>query len=306
MVQFRDSSFIAVSYQLSAQSFFKSFCYQRFHNKECPHLSSNSNNSSRLLFLAITASITAPLVIYTPATATTFSDLHNHHALPLAQSTQVGHYLVQVQPETQPTLDTSVDTIPNNLRKTEGDDGNNQELLAQKYKVSKNTIIKAVYRGADKLTLVPGQTTSLNVLITEDIKNLQGEVVIPKNSEIQGQLVSRYDDSTFIGVQFLSERLIIGNRLYGNINVTSQLLNDRQPVTYNYRRLGEAAAVTAAEVIVSKLAGYRINPVPIVTTIINNRPTRNQRQNNLIVIDLKKDLQLSFQEDFYLNRASRE
>ncbi|AFZ15386.1 hypothetical protein Cri9333_4606 [Crinalium epipsammum PCC 9333] len=264
-----------------------------------------SFNSSRLLFLAITVSITAPLGIYTAATAATFSDLPNHD-VPLAQSTQARRYLVQVQPETQPAPDTSVDTIPNNRSNTEGNDRNNQELFSQKYKVSKNTIIKAAYRGADKLTLVPGQTTSLNVLITEDIKNSQGEVVIPKNSEIQGQLVSRYDNSTFIGVQFLSERLIIGNRLYNNINVTSPMLTDRQPVTYNYRRLGEAAVVTAAEVLVSKLAGYRINPVPIVTTIISNRPTRNQRQNDLIVIDLKKDLQLSFKEDFYMNKASGE
>ncbi len=262
-----------------------------------------SFNSSRLLFLAVTASITVPWGIYTAATAATFSDI-DRDDVQLATRTQAVRYLAQVQFETQPAPDTSVDTIPNNLPNTEGDNRNNQELFDQKYKISKNTIIKAAYSGADKLTLVPGQTTSLNLLITEDIKNSQGEVLIPKNSEIQGQLVSRYDNSTFIGVQFLSERLIIGNRLYNNINVTSSLLTDRQPVTYNYRRLGEAAVVTAAEVLVSKLAGYRINPVPIVTTIITNRPTRNQRQNDLIVIDLKKDLQLSFKEDFYMNKAN--
>jgi hypothetical protein len=305
MVRFKGWSFIAVSYRLSAISFFKS-CHQGFDHKNCPKLSRYSNNSSKLLFLAITASITAPLGIYTSATAATFSNVSNHDALQLAQPQEAVHDLAQLQPKTQSIPDTSVDTIPNNLRNTQGDDRNNQQLSDQKYKVPKNTTIKVAYRDADKLTLVPGQTMLLNLLITDDIKNLQGEVLIPKNSEIQGRLVSRYDDSTFIGVQFLSERLIIGNRLYNNINVTSPLLTDRQPVTYNYRRLGEAAMVTAAEVIVSKLAGYRINPVPIVTTIITNRPTRNQRQNNLVVIDLKKDLHLSFQEDFYMNKASGE
>ncbi|MGB3206261.1 MAG: hypothetical protein WBB28_14825 [Crinalium sp.] len=263
-----------------------------------------SFNSSRSLFLAITASITAPLGIYTPAYSGTFSDIGNHSALPLAQYTQaVGD--APVQQSTQPTPDTSVDNkpLPNSPSNTEQDERKNQELLSQKSKVSKHTIIKATYRGADKLTLVPGQPILLNLLITEDIKNSQGEVLIPKNSEIQGQLVSLYDDANFIGVQFLSERLIIGNRLYNNINVTSPILADSQPVTYNYGRLGEAAAISAAEVLLGKMGGYRIDPVPIVTRIILNRPTRNQRQNQSIVIDMKKNLPLTFNEDFYLNKS---
>ena len=260
-----------------------------------------SFNSSRLLLLVMTASITAQLGIYTPATAAT-SDLPLQEALPLTQDTPTTGD-APVPPETQPAPDTSVENLPkpNSPSNTQQDEGKNQELLSQKSKVSKRTIIKATYRGADKLTLVPGQPILLNLLITEDIKTSQGEVLIPKNSEIQGQLVSLYDDSTLIGVQFLSERLIIGNRLYNNINVTSPILTDSRPTTYNFGGFGEAAAISAAEVLLGKMGGYRIDPVPIVTRIIRNRPTRNPRDNQSIVIDMKKTLPLTFNEDFYLN-----
>ncbi|AFZ20666.1 S-layer homology domain-containing protein [Allocoleopsis franciscana] len=193
---------------------------------------------------------------------------------PISNRTQAFNYIVRVNSGTNQ----AINNRSNNQTIT-----NNRNTRTAQYKVARGTPLNVEYPQSDQIILAPGETRNLTLVVAEDIKNSQGEIVIPRNSEIEGQIVPRYSGSQFLGAQFVAQRLMIGGESYNNINVTSSLLTAQQPEAPKPpRSLGDAA-------------------LSVLTGVLTGRSSTANQQQKPIVIDPSSDLQLTVGSDFYVN-----
>jgi len=215
---------------------------------------------------------------------------------PISSRMEASEYIVQVTPgNNQATNNRSSNQTTNNRssnqttnnRSSNQTTSNNRNTPTVQYKVSRGTAINIEYQMSDKVIVAPGETRRMTLLVAEDIKNSRGEILIPKDSEIEGQIVPRYSGSSFLGAQFVAQRLIIGDESYDNINATSSVLTSQQPTNANPRTLGDTA-------------------INILTGVLTGRSSNtNNQQEKTITIDPEKDLQLTLGSDFYVNRISQ-
>ena len=196
---------------------------------------------------------------------------------PISSRMEASEYIVQVTPRNNQAT--------NNRSSNQAT--NNRNTGTVQYKVSRGTAINVEYQMSDKVIVAPGETRTMTLLVAEDITNSRGEILIPKDSEIEGQIVPRYSGSSFLGAQFVAQRVIIGDESYDNINATSSVLTSQQPTNASPRTLG----------------GTAIN---ILTGILTGRSSNtNNQQEKTITIDPEKDLQLTLGSDFYVNTISQ-
>ncbi len=201
---------------------------------------------------------------------------------PISSRMEASEYIVQVTPRNnQATNNRSSNQATNNRSTNQAT--NNRNTRTVQYKVSRGTAINVEYQMSDKVIVAPGETRTMTLLVAEDIKNSRGEILIPKDSEIEGQIVPRYSGSSFLGAQFVAQRVIIGDESYDNINATSSVLTSQQPTNASPRTLGG----TAINILTGILTGRSSNT--------NNQPEKT------ITIDPEKDLQLTLGSDFYVN-----
>ncbi|MBD0361298.1 MAG: S-layer homology domain-containing protein [Coleofasciculus sp. C3-bin4] len=205
---------------------------------------------------------------------------------PISSRMEASEYIVQVTPRNnQATNNRSSNQATNNRSSNQAT--NNRNTRTFQHKVSRGTAIDVEYQMSDKVIVAPGETRTMTLLVAEDIKNSRGEILIPKDSEIEGQIVPRYSGSSFLGAQFVAQRVIIGDESYDNINATSSVLTSQQPTNASPRTLG----------------GTAIN---ILTGILTGRSSNtNNQQEKTITIDPETDLQLTLGSDFYVNTISQ-
>ncbi|MBD2125318.1 S-layer homology domain-containing protein [Microcoleus sp. ZQ-A2] len=193
---------------------------------------------------------------------------------PISSRTQASSYIVRVDSNTNQTISNR----PNNQNVS-----TNRNTRTVQYKVTKGTPINIEYQQSEQIILAPGETRNLTLVVAEDIKNSRGEILIPRDSEIEGQIVSRYSGAQFLGAQFVAQRLIIADESYNNINVTSSLLTTQPPEAPKApRSLGEAA-------------------INVLTGVLTGRSSTASQQQKPIVLDPAIDLQLTVGSDFYVN-----
>ncbi len=210
---------------------------------------------------------------------------------PISSRMEASEYIVQVTPRNnQATNNRSSNQATNNRSSNQATNNrssnqatNNRNTRTVQYKVSRGTAINVEYQMSDKVIVAPGETRTMTLLVAEDIKNSRGEILIPKDSEIEGEIVPRYSGSSFLGAQFVAQRVIIGDESYDNINATSSVLTSQQPTNASPRTLGG----TAINILTGILTGRSSNT--------NNQPEKT------ITIDPEKDLQLTLGSDFYVN-----
>jgi hypothetical protein len=201
---------------------------------------------------------------------------------PISSRMEASEYIVQVTPRNnQATNNRSSNQATNNRSNNQAT--NNRNTRTVQSKVSRGTAINVEYQMSDKVIVAPGETRTMTLLVAEDIKNSRGEILIPKDSEIEGEIVPRYSGSSFLGAQFVAQRVIIGDESYDNINATSSVLTSQQPTNASPRTLGG----TAINILTGILTGRSSNT--------NNQPEKT------ITIDPEKDLQLTLGSDFYVN-----
>jgi hypothetical protein len=214
---------------------------------------------------------------------------------PISSRMEASEYIVQVTPRNnQATNNRSSNQATNNRSSNQATNNrssnqatNNRNTRTVQYKVSRGTAINVEYQMSDKVIVAPGETRTMTLLVAEDIKNSRGEILIPQDSEIEGQIVPRYSGSSFLGAQFVAQRVIIGDESYDNINATSSVLTSQQPTNASPRTLGG----TAINILTGILTGRSSNT--------NNQPEKT------ITIDPEKDLQLTLGSDFYVNTISQ-
>jgi hypothetical protein len=194
-------------------------------------------------------------------------------------------------------------------------------------RVPQGTTINVQSQVLDKVVIAPGETKFLTLIVTQDIQNSKGEILIPKNSQIEGQIVPRYNGSSFLGSQFVAQRLIVGNQSYNDLNATSLLLTSQQStggLGSLQQTLGDTAINTAAQLLLGRVTGQLGNVGDILNqagsvgailgqvgsvggilgNVLSSRGS-NQQQNSQIVIDPAKDLQLTVGSDFYVNTITK-
>lgn len=187
---------------------------------------------------------------------------------------------------------------------TGGQTGNNTQTNQNpQARVQKGTTVNVKYEQSDRVVVAPGETIDLALAVAEPVRNAQGQIVIPANSRLEGQLIPRYSGSNFLGTQFVAQRVIVGNQTYSNINATSQLVTAQKPANVPAASLEDAALTAAARTIADTVLGRPVRPADILTTVITGRQpgasTTQTAQNSLVIIDPENDLRLTFGSDFY-------
>ncbi|HEY9608557.1 S-layer homology domain-containing protein [Allocoleopsis sp.] len=196
---------------------------------------------------------------------------------PIASRSQAYNYIVRVDARTNQAINNSSNNQAIN---------NNRNTRTAQYKVPRGTPINVEYPESNQIILAPGETRNLTLVVAQDIKNSLGEILIPKDSEIEGQIVPRYSGAQFLGFQFVAQRLIVADEPYNNINVTSSLLAAQQPEAPKPpRSLGDAA-------------------INVLTGVLTGRSSTANQQQKPIVIDPVIDLQLTVGSDFYVNSVT--
>lgn len=172
-------------------------------------------------------------------------------------------------------------------------------------RVAQGTKVNVKYEASDKVVVAPGESINMTLLTASDVKNSQGKVLIPANSRLEGQLIPRYSGSTFLGTQFVAQRLLVGNQTYNNLNVTSPLVTAKPPEEVKRQSLEDAAITAAARTVADTVLGRSVKPADILTTILTGRTpgttTTTNTQNQLVIIDPEADLPMTFGSDFYVN-----
>jgi hypothetical protein len=286
-----------------------------------------NSSSATLLVLGLVVGAAAPLGISASAKATSFVDVQSQGvSAPTSSRIEASNYVVQVS--------TGNNQATNNSSSSQTV-SNKQTSQTSQYKVPKGTIINIDYKVSDKVVVYPGETQSLTLTVAKDIKNSKGEILIPKDSEIEGEIVPRYNGSSFLGAQFVAQRLIVRNQSYSNLNATSLLLTGQQSRGGLQQTIRGAAINTAAQVLLGRVTGRgsgvgdilgRVGGVgdilgqvgnagdilgqvgsagDILSGVLTGRDSKRPQQNGQIVIDPDKDLQLTVGSDFYVNTITK-
>ncbi|CAA9307544.1 hypothetical protein AVDCRST_MAG92-5584 [uncultured Coleofasciculus sp.] len=274
------------------------------------------SSSVALLVLALGATAASSIVIPKPAMA---ANLNEGVLPPISSRSDTSQYMAQVSPVNNQS------TKNGSTPQTVISDLNTQRA---EYRVPQGTTIKVEYKVSDKVVVAPGETKSLTLIVAQDIQNSKGEILIPKGSQIEGQIVPRYSGSSFLGAQFVAQRLSVGNQSYNSLNATSLLLTEQQStngVGSLQRTIGDAAINTAAQVLLGRVTGQggsigdmlsQVGSVGgilgqargvggILGNVLTSRGSNQQPNNSQILIDPQKDLQLTVGSDFYVNTITK-
>jgi len=145
---------------------------------------------------------------------------------------------------------------------------------------------------------------NLTLIVDQDIKNTAGEILIPRNSEIQGRLSPLTSGNQFLGMRFDARRLIIGDQSYDQIDATSGIISGQQLASsVNTGTLENTAITAAAQAIFGRVFGQSINAGDILGSITGQTPT-TQQQDKVVIIDPRTDLQLTVNYEFYVNKVA--
>ena len=102
----------------------------------------------------------------------------------------------------------------------------NQRRPSSVARIPAGTLIPVGYEEAEKVVVTPDESMRLRLTVTRDIRDVQGRVVIPFGSEIEGELrpVSN-------GTQFFAEQVIIGDRRRFRIDAISKVVTETEEIT---------------------------------------------------------------------------
>jgi len=212
-----------------------------------------------------------------------------------------------VQPGANNTANNPNSSSSNSSNSSNSNSQNNGQNNSQNNgnRIAINTLLNVRYPQAQQIVISPGENQNLVLLVADNITNNQGQVLIPRDSQIEGQLTSRFNGSQFMGAQFIAQRLIVGNRAY-TINASSRLISS-QPAEVISQQTGIADAVisSAARTILGSVigGGGGFSLEGILGSILGggNRPAANPNSGNqLVIINPATDLQLTTQSDLVL------
>ena len=175
-----------------------------------------------------------------------------------------------------------------------------EQLISQSSQVilTAGTTIPVRYDAAETIVITPKETVPVTLLVAKNIRSNQGSILIPKNSQIKGEL-----KPVSGGTQFLSKELILSNSNQSlPIDAVSEIIAETKTVNETTKpNVFKGAAVGAgAGALLGGIFGGRLN----LGTILGGAAgagvaelDRGRKQTELVVIDPDTDLHFTLQAD---------
>lgn len=177
----------------------------------------------------------------------------------------------------------------------------NVRLLSQLSQVilTAGATIPVRYDNAERIVITPKERVPVTLLVAKNIRSQQGSILIPKNSQVKGEL-----KPVSGGTQFFAQQLILSNsnqRL--PIDAVSEIIAETKTVneTTNPNIFKGVAVGAGAGALLGGIFGGRIN----LGTILGGGAAgagvaeldRGRKKTELVVIDPDTDLHLTLQAD---------
>ncbi|MBO3461165.1 hypothetical protein G7B40_017280 [Aetokthonos hydrillicola Thurmond2011] len=160
------------------------------------------------------------------------------------------------------------------------------------------------YNKAEKVLLTPDERQSLTLTVAENIRTSSGQIAIPANSKIEGEL-----EPVSGGTQFVARTLILRNndqRL--SIDATSKVVDRRRTISSkNDSDIAKGAVVGAgAAALLGGIFGGRIRIGEILgggaVGALGGTLLRGTKRREVVLIYPNRDLQLTLNSSLAINR----
>ncbi|AUC61005.1 PKD repeat [Cyanobacterium sp. HL-69] len=188
----------------------------------------------------------------------------------------------------------------------------NQLPAAMTNRITAGTQIPVTYE-AEKILLTQNETVPLTLAVREDIVNSGGQVIIPRNSVVTGELRPSGNGTQFFAqtLQLANGRMFDGNAVTYNIDASSQIITETESVSRGTdvgNLVKNAALGTAAAAAISGVTGDRTittgelligTGAGVLATLIPQFLGRNRV--DLLVIRPETNLNITFNSDFVMN-----
>ncbi|NER06558.1 MAG: hypothetical protein F6K17_30235 [Okeania sp. SIO3C4] len=133
---------------------------------------------------------------------------------------------------------------------------NNRRRQFSVARIPAGTLIPVEYEEAEKVVLSPDESMTLELTVAQDVRDVQGRVIIPFGSLVVGQLQPVSD-----GTQFVAEQLIIGGRRRFRFDAISKVVTDTEQIRKGADAgdiLKGAAVGGAAATLLSGITGDKV------------------------------------------------
>lgn len=179
---------------------------------------------------------------------------------------------------------------------------NNQQRQFSVARIPAGTLIPVEYEEAEKIVLSPDESMRLRLTVAQDIRDVQGRVIIPSGSLIEGQLQPVSD-----GTQFLAEQLIISGRRRFRFDAISRVVTDTEQIRKGADAgdiLKGAAVGGAAATLLSGITGDKVIATERVLAGAGLGALAGvllgREKAEVVVIRPEEDLDLRLRSDFAL------
>jgi len=168
-------------------------------------------------------------------------------------------------------------------------------------RVAQETTIDVESPNPGNIVIAPGQTYVTTLRVAADVKNSQGQVLIPRGSLIGGQLEPlAVSGSPVNGARFVANQLTIGNTTY-SINAVSAPIAPILAQEVSDQTLQGAAVTSAAEAI---LRGQVSDLGSIIGQVLGGVTGTPTSQSYVISVNPNTQLDLEVQEAFNVRSST--
>ena len=160
----------------------------------------------------------------------------------------------------------------------------------------------------DKIVLSPDETLPLTLKIASDIVDRNGNLLIPKDTDIRGELKPASDLDSEKGSQFIAEELVFPNGDRQSIRAVSQVITRTEKIkkgSDSSKILQDAAIGAGAAALLELLTGDRdidiLGPVVGAGAGALASVLLRKKTVEVIVIEPEKDLDVTLDSDLVIS-----
>ncbi len=160
----------------------------------------------------------------------------------------------------------------------------------------------------DKIVLAPDETLSLTLKVASDIVDRNDNLLIPKNTEIRGELRPASDRDSEKGSQFIAEELVFPNGNRQSIDAASEVVTNIEKIkkgSDSSKILQDAAIGAGVAAALELLTGDRdidiLGPVAGAGAGALASVLLRKKTVEVVVINPEKDLDITLNSDLVIS-----
>lgn len=177
--------------------------------------------------------------------------------------------------------------------------------------ISAGATLPVTYK-KDKIVLAPDETLPLNLKLASDIVDRNGNLLIPKDTEISGELRPTDDRRSDKGSQFIAQELIFSNGERLSIDAASDVVTRTEKIkkgSDSSKILQDAAIGAGAAAVLELLTGDRdidiLGPVAGAGAGALASVLLRKKTVEVVVINPEKDLDVTLDSDLVISLSRR-